>query len=61
MFFVSGEYQISGMLIYIYLNGIDNKPRSYHEIFIHNIIPDITVITRSVILRKNLINIVNSN
>ena len=41
---------------YAYLNEIDEKPKSYHEIFIHNICPDITIMNPRTLWINNLLN-----
>ena len=41
---------------YFCLNDIEKKTKSYHEIFIHNICPDIKIMIPSITLRNNLIN-----
>ena len=42
---------------YVYLNEIDELPKRYHEIFIHNICHDINIMTPSYIFRKYLIKL----
>ena len=37
------------------INWIEDRSKNYHEIFIHNIIPDIIIMAPSNILIKNLI------
>ena len=42
---------------YVYLNDIDELPKRYHEIFIHNICHDINIMTPSYIFREYLIKL----
>ena len=40
---------------YVYLNDIYESPKGYHDIFIHILYPDITIMTPSYLLRNYLI------